>query len=245
VITEHIARLGRDIAVRSEVHETGIYPGFESQNGGSLERVFAAGNHIIIGSQTANQFAEEVVCRLYGVPPFTPTKRDSFPFGFLWDARHGTTPSSFGQPGDGREFGISETRTGELVARSNFVARGEGDDCALIVTHRIWQVPKERRFGRDDERVIVALLGYSGAGTYAGAKIATDARLATALYPPEHGKPLMRVVAAKYLRAAGDSSRDTRSVQSQRLIESCAPPNAEPVKTSRSPRGRRGRKSAS
>jgi hypothetical protein len=137
----------------------------------------------------------------------------------VWDSRRSSTASSFGWEGHGKEFGIADISTGKLVARCNIVAQGEGDDCALIVTYRIWQPPKQRRFGRDDERIIICILGFSGAGTYAAAKVATDPRYAAALYPSTSGAPLMRPVAAKYTRPATPSLQDKRRVIKQCLVD--------------------------
>lgn len=219
VLTKHLAKLGRDITVRSEDHEGDVYQGFDPSRGDSVEELLGEGDHIIIGSPIANRLAEELVCRLFGVTPHTPSKRDAFPFGFVWDSRRSSTPSSFGWEGHGKEFGIADIATGKLVARGNIVAQGEGDDCALIVTYRIWQPPKQRRFGRDDERIIICILGFSGAGTYAAAKVATDPRYAAALYPPTSGAPLMRPVAATYTRPATASLQDNRRVVTQSLVE--------------------------
>jgi len=46
--------------------------------------------------------------------------------------------------------------------------------------------------------MIICILGHSGAGTYAGAQVATNPKYAAGLYPAERGKPLMRVVRAAY-----------------------------------------------
>lgn len=222
VITKHLAKLGRDITVRSQEHEAGIDQGYDASLADVVDEMFSAGDHVVIGSPVANPIAEEVVCRMFGVAPYTTSKRDAFPFGFVWDSRRGIAQSSFGWQGIGADFGIAATRTGKLVARRTSVVQGEGDDCALIVTYRVWQEPKHRRQGRDDERMVIAILGYSGAGTYAAAKVATDPRYASALYPSTHSTPLMRVVGAKYTRPATQSTRDTRRVTGQFLVDGAA-----------------------
>ncbi len=230
-IFEYLKQMCPDISVRFQEHRTGVDRGFDPSVRESVRRVFASGNHVVIGSQIANQFTEEVVCFAYGVPPYAPGKRDAFPYGFVWDSERSIT-SSFGWQGIGEEFGIVSTRTGRPVALRTVVEQGEGQDCALILVYRMLQAPARRRHGADDERIVIAILGDSGLGTLAAAQVATDERFAAGLYPPERGKPHMRAVALNYIRAATASTYDNREVTEARLVEDAehseSPPPAAP-----------------
>ena len=245
VLTKHLARLGRDITVRSEEHQADVDFGFdEDESAGNLiEQVFTDGDHIVIGSPIANRFAEEIVCRLFGVTPYTPSRRTAFPFAFVWDARRGVTPSSFGYQALGKDIGIADLRSGKLVARCNIVPQGEGQDCALILTFRFWKSRRTRQFGMDDERVIICLLGFSGAGTYAAAKAITDPKNAALLYPPEQQVPLMLPVTATTQRSATRSLRDTCRVTGVALVDVekalAAPYAPQPQPQGSKPRPRR------
>lgn len=183
----------------------------------AVDRVLAAGNHVELGSPFANQFAEELVCRLHKVPPYSPDQRDAFAYGFQWDSSH-QVDSSFGWQGMGTDFGIVSLRTGKLVARSTFVTQGQGEDCALIVTYRVFRAPRRRSFGLDDEFIVIAILGYSGCGTTAGARVAFDPAFARELYPPRTGEPLMRVVRCTYTRPPSASTHDNRRVETWELV---------------------------
>jgi hypothetical protein len=140
-----------------------------------------------------------------------------FPYHFVWDARR-TTPSSFGSQGTDGAYGIASTRTGKLVARRTFVRQGEGEDCALVVAYRMFQPPTKREMGKEDERIVIVILGHSGPGTDAGAVVATDPKYAPGLYPAKQGVPRTRVVAAKYQRPS-PTMRDNREVTSAVLVD--------------------------
>lgn len=218
LISEHLRATGPDILVQQVEHVTGVERGFDPAVREEARRLFREGNHVLIGSPIANQFAEEVVCHAYGAKPYAPQMRERFPYGFVWESARSVT-SSFGWESVGAEFGIVSTRTGKLVAWRRTVLDGEGRDCALILVHRIWQSPVRRSSGGDEERVIIAILGHSGVGTHAAAELATDAACAARLYPPEPGKPLMRVVSATYTSSPVTPARDNREVTGWALAD--------------------------
>jgi putative transcriptional regulator len=189
---------------------------------GKVTATLDEGNHIIFGSPLANEFAEELVCHTHRVPPYSPDRRGEFPYVFNWDR---AVRSSFGVRVAGQKFGIASTRTGKLLACHTRVASGQGEDAALIMTCRIWRSPVRRQYGRHDENIVIAILGYSGIGTYGGAKALTDPASSRELYPPRTGSavvrpgpPLMRVVSVAYTRAPGPSPHDNRHVRSTQLV---------------------------
>jgi DNA-binding Xre family transcriptional regulator len=226
-ITKYLKQSGLDVSVSLQEHLTGVERVFDPSARDSVRQIFESGNHVIIGSPIANQFTEEVVCHAYGVPPYAPHKREAFPYGFVWDSRH-TITSSFGWQGIGNEFGIWSTSAGRLVAFRTMVKAGEGQDCALILVYRIFVPPSRRQGAGYKERVVICILGHSGAGTFAGAKVATDPKYAAGLYPPERGMAHMRVVSATYTRAPIATLQDNREVTGASLVEEVAPPETAP-----------------
>jgi hypothetical protein len=142
----------------------------------------------------------------------------------VWGSQHSIT-SSFGWQGVGKQFGIASTRDQKLVAFRTTVKEGEGQDCALILVCRLLVPPARRSPGADKDRVIICILGHSGAGTFAGAQVATAPRLAAGLYPPQRSvshmrvAPHMRVVSATYTRAPSTSLRDNRVVTGAYLVD--------------------------
>lgn len=177
------------------------------------------GDHLIIGSPIANRFTEFVVSKMYKVSPFTESAHSDFPMNFVWDSKV-PTPSSFGYQGEGNTFGIISTKTSRFAAERTFVAQGEGLDCALIVVLRVLSSKAERdRFGSNDERVIICLIGHSGLGTQAALRVLKDRRHAGALWPPARQAPLMRVVSARYSRDPGSNGRDNRVLTGWELAE--------------------------
>lgn len=227
-ISEYLEQSGCGVRVSLREHVTGAERGFDPSVRESAREIFENGNHIILGSPIANQHTEEVVCHAYGVPPYTPQKREAFPYGFVWSSRHAVI-SSFGWQGIGSQFGIMSNLTGELVAARTTVREGEGKDCALIVVYRFPVPPARRRHGSDKERVVICILGHSGAGTLAGAHVATDPRFAAALYPRERKVAQMRVVSATYTRAPTAALLDTRELRDAFLVQdsSCRPTTDE------------------
>jgi DNA-binding Xre family transcriptional regulator len=173
LIGEHLHRAGSEVYIAQEEHVTWAGRGSEPEAPKAARKAFAQGNHVLIGSPMANQFAEEVVCLVYDVPPHAPAMRDRFPYGFVWESH---VASSFGWKSEGGELGIASTRTNTLLAPRTTVLDGYGRDCALVLVHRI--LPRERSPGEqrraEGERVIIAILGHTGLGTYAGAKLAID-----------------------------------------------------------------------
>ena len=225
-VSEYLMKLGAGIAVHRREHMTGIGRGFDPSIADAVRQVFERGNHVVIGSPVANQFAEEVVCHAHGVQPYVPRMHEAFPYGFVWDSRRSIT-SSFGWQGHGRgrsenfgpSFGIFSTQQGRLVAFRTVVAEGEGDDCALILAHRIFQPQAVRTASAADERIVICILGHGGPGTEAAARVATDPKYAAGLYPPTRGTPHMRVVGAKYTRTATPDMVDNRVLTEAYLID--------------------------
>ncbi len=214
-ISEYLMRL--NIRIRFEEHITGVGRGIDPAVRASAQRIFEGGNHIVIGSQIANQFTEEVVCHAYGVPPYNPQMRSAFPYGFEWDHWRGVR-SSFGWQAHGKQYGIAELPSNKVVAPCTIVPCGEGSDGALILVYRVFRAPSQRAVGDDDERVVICLLGYSGPGTLAAAQLATDPEYAAGLYPPARKTPRMRAVACKYFREAGALTQDSREVTEVSLL---------------------------
>jgi DNA-binding Xre family transcriptional regulator len=226
-ITEYLKQSRLDVSVSLQEHVNRKERGFDPAVRESVRQIFERGNHVVIGSPIANQFTEEVVCHAYGVPPYTPKRREAFPYGFVWDSRR-TSTSSFGWQGMGKQFGIWSTRARKLVAHRTMVKAGEGQDCALILVYRIFVPQARREHGSDKERVVICILGHSGAGTLAGAMVATDRNCAAGLYPTERGVPHMRAVRATYTRAPISTLQDNREVTEAALVEEAAPSETAP-----------------
>ncbi len=221
LIIEHLKRAGLEVDVKLQEHVTGAERGYDPSVRDAIRQIFEGGNHVVIGSPIANRFTEEVVCYAFGVTPYAPQMRAAFPYGFVWDAWRRVT-SSFGWQGMGKEFGIWSTRREKLVARCTIVKEGEGQDCALILVYRIFVPQTRREHGSDAERVVICILGHSGAGTFAGAKAAIDSKHAAGLYPPQRGTPHMRVVSATYTRAPNPTPYDNREVTGAVLVDGVA-----------------------
>lgn len=216
-ISEYLMGLNLDIRIRFEEHITGAGRGIDPAVRASAQRMFEGGNHIVIGSQIANQFTEEVVCHAYGVPPYNPQMRSTFPYGFEWDHWR-QVRSSFGWQSQGKRFGIAALPSNKIIAPCVIVPSGEGSDGALILVYRVFQMPAQREVGDDDERVVICLLGYSGPGTLAAAQLATNPEYAAGLYPPARKVPRMRAVACKCFREASALTEDSREVTEVSLI---------------------------
>ena len=216
-ISEYLLGLKLDIRIRFELHVTGASRGIDPAVHASAERVFAEGNHIVIGSPIANQFTEEVVCHAYNVTPYNPAMRDALPYGFQFDPRH-QVRSTFAWQGQGKSFGIAALPSNKIVAPCVIVPSGEGTDGALILVHRVFRKPSLREVGDDEERVVICLLGYSGPGTCAAAQLSTDPEHAAGLYPSARTVPRMRAVACDYFREPSALKDDNREVTGVRLI---------------------------
>lgn len=224
VIGEHVSKLGVDVNLQFQAHASDV----QAAEHESVDQVFARGNHIILGSPQANVLAEEVVSRAYGVRPFASSadSRGAFPYHFVWDS-HAKRVSSFATRGKRSAMGIASTRTNQLVARRTLVAHGEeGEDCALIVVHRLGGhgdgAPGERDRTGDTasgaERIVMTILGHSGPGTLAGAEVAVQPTHGAQLYPATSTQPRMRVVCATYVRQA-PGPRDSRKLTGRWLYE--------------------------
>lgn len=217
-ISEYLTGLKSDIKVSFALHLTGPGRGADPVVQASARGIFDGGNHIVIGSPIANQFAEEVVCHAYGVAPYNPQLTSSFPYGFAWEAWR-KVQSSFGWEGKKEPFGIAETsRPRRVVAPHVVVPAGEGSDGALILTYRVFRAPSQRETADDDERVIICLLGYGGPGTLAAAQIATTPDCAAGLFPEARSLPRMRAVRCRHFSEAGEPPADRRRIISVELV---------------------------
>jgi hypothetical protein len=211
LIQEYLVGLIPGIRVQLEVHVAEL-PAYD------VAKVFRSGNHIVIGSPRANRFSEEVVCRVWQKPPYTPSEYGSFDLGFVWGQARHFVPSSFARQTDGDDIGIEDIRTKQLVARRTLVPCGEGEDCALVVAWRSSCRPAHR-VRPIDERLVLVLAGHSGPGTLAGARVATTPGGARALYPPDPFLPCVKVVKARYERQPGREGIDNRELTHWELLE--------------------------
>lgn len=240
LISECLHQSCPDIRVREVEHITGQH-GFDPDVDESALRVFREGNHVLVGSPIANGFVEQVVCGAYDVAPGTPKMRGTFPYGFVWEPGHGVR-SSFGWDGVGNDFGIWSNLTGKLVASRTFETDGEGQDCALILVYRIASPTANHGSAwTDAERVIIAILGHSGPGTYAATQLAVDESSAVGLFPSAAGKPLMRAVRSTYSCSPVTPPRDNRQVTSRELVDEPddGSPTAATAKPGKKPRRRK------
>lgn len=236
----YLQSLRPGIQVRFEEHTTGAGRGNDPAVRASAKRLFEGGNHIVIGSPIANQFTEEVVCHAYGVSPYNPETRDAFPYGFVWDSwRH--VRSSLGVQGQRKPFGIAALPSNRIVAPHVVVPQGEGKDGALILVHRIFRAPSRRESGDEVESVIICLLGISGPGTEAAARLATNPEFAAGLYPPARNVPRMRAIRCKTFRHASATPDDNREVTDVEPIPEHKHSRAPVESDARRSRGRGGR----
>jgi putative transcriptional regulator len=216
-ISDYLMGLGLGIRVHFKEHITGPGRGTDPAVRASAEQLFKGGNHIVVGSQIANQFTEEVVCHAYGVAPYNPQMRGSFPYGFVWDHwRH--VQSSFGWQGQGKQFGIAALPSGKIVAPHVIVPSGDGSDGALILVYRLFQAPSQREDAGDVERIIMCFLGYGGLGTQGAACVATHPSFAAGLYPLARQQPRMRAVKCTYFRHPTALFEDNRELTSFELV---------------------------
>jgi len=200
LIVEHLTSLGAGIKVRLQEHAMGRDSGYGANGTDPVATVFSAGNHIVVGSPIANPWAEPIVAWMFGAEPYTPGAHKSFPLGFVWDSRLAVT-SSFGWRGVGPDFGIAATADARLVARRTLVSHERsGSDCALVAAKRIKLKAGDRRFGKDDARTIVCLLGHGSIGTEGAARLAIHPRFAATLFPSQIGRAEMWAVETQYLR---------------------------------------------
>jgi putative transcriptional regulator len=169
-----------------------------------VEKLYGDGCHLILGSPIVNPIAEDVVCRGFRVPARSRERHAGLPFRFLWDRNHA---SSFGGAEDpSTELGIVRHGHSTLVARRTVVGRGEeGEDCGLIFTYRSNPIEGAPE---DDDRIIVAIMGHSGCGTWAGTMLACREPDASALYPQQRTLGVLRAFTATYSRPAKDSGAE-------------------------------------
>jgi hypothetical protein len=166
-----------------------------------------------------NPIAEDVVCRGFRVPARSPERHAALPFRFRWDRGHA---SSFGDAEDpSSDPGIVRYGSPGLVARRTVVGRGEeGEDCGIVFTYRSNPVEDAPE---DDDRIIIAIMGYSGCGTLAGTMLACREPEASTLYPQQRALGVLRAFTATYSRpakdsSAGDSAFDDRVPKSADLV---------------------------
>ena len=88
------------------------------------------------------------------------------------------------------------------------------------MVHRIFRPPVKRTRGLDDEFIVIAILGYSGCGTLAAARLVTeDPAAAAALYPERGHTPRMGIVSVTYNRPPSVApDDDNRQVESAALV---------------------------
>jgi DNA-binding Xre family transcriptional regulator len=204
-LMEHLARLAPRVTIRLREHMSGS----DSRGRTRVDELFEGGNHIILGSPLVNPIAEEVVCRCYKVAPRMVSPAAEIPYWFSWQSWQ-SVASSFGESGEGRKLGVVRSRDRTMVARRTVVKEGRGEDCGLLLSYRRRLPPARRQYGRDDECIIIAILGHSGCGTLAGTWSACEPEVAARLYPSERNTPLLRTFRAGYLRSASSSSLDNR-----------------------------------
>jgi len=216
-LIEHIRGLGNYIEIREEIHAD------QGGNGGVLDgdrlvSVCDGAVHFLVGSPAASYHTEEIVSAMYGVPPRTPGVNGSFPYDFVWGP-HRDVRSSFAWETTDDLCGIIDPNTTDMVAERTFVGEegGVGLDCGLIVTYRVSKARTPDGYG---EGLVIGLLGLSGPGTMAAARVATRAIDAPKLYPDNTDSPAMRVVQAQYTRPEEKTRRDNRQLKTCKLVGS-------------------------
>lgn len=209
-ICRYLNRLGVNVNVDLRVH-------LADEEGDPVGDAFKKGNHIILGSPVANRFCEGLVAGVFGAASSDPQQRSRFPYEFVWGAKR-ARKSSFGRVANDGKLGIGCTRTGNLVAPRTLVSEGQGEDCALVVAHRVALRNEERFAGHNLERVVLAFVGHSGPGTLAAARVAMAEDAAAELYPSRPERPLMGVVRAIYERPSS-TKRDNRKLVTQALVD--------------------------
>ncbi len=169
-----------------------------------VEKLYADGCHLILGSPIVNPIAEDAVCRGFGVPPRSRSRRDGFPYRFRSDRKHASSFSD--EAAATAELGILREGSARLVARRTVVGRGDvGEDCGLIFAYRF---NPDSRPSEGDDRIIIAIMGHSGCGTLAGTMLACDDSSASALYPEKRKRGMMRAFTAIYSRPLTESGSD-------------------------------------
>lgn len=211
--------------------------GVDHSTAQTVDKILEGGNHILLGSQKALPITEELLCRAYDVPPYTPARRKDIPFGFAW---HGgrILPSTFGWQAENGKFGVVDTATGRVVGKPETAGDKEGVDPAVVMTMRLKQ--GRAIFSRDSlnrERIVILLMGYTGAGTAGAARALTEPRSAKALYPTEIGKAQMRLVEATYVRRPLGGLPDPRLLTSARVVGANAPDESTERRSSTRGRG--------
>jgi DNA-binding Xre family transcriptional regulator len=176
----------------------------------------ARGMHIVVG---CHRTFEAFCCFAHDVDPSAIRDEVRKKFQYLFQR---VKSRGFNSPiarivSDASLSGIVETATDEIVAHYRLVKKGYGRDYSIIVTYRI---PSE-----DDPNVdcgiVVLILGFTGIGTLGGAKFVANPLNGLALFPPQIGKPQMKVVSVKYEGVSNDplDTRDTRTVVDAVLLE--------------------------
>ena len=124
LITEFLKQSRLEVSVSLQEHITGRERGYDPAVRKAVRQIFERGNHILIGSPIACQFAEEVVCHAYGVRPYTPEKREAFPYGFVWDWRRGARRRSAGRASE--ESSASSRTSGQAGGETHHGESGQG-----------------------------------------------------------------------------------------------------------------------
>ena len=182
-----------------------------------VDALFASGNHLILGSPLVNPIAEDAVCRGFGIPPRDRTHAQDFPYRFRWDR---TTQSSFGEFAGSSEPGIVARGSRQPIALRTVIAEGDdGQDCGLVFTYRYNPNPRgARRESEDEDRIVIAVLGYSGLATDAGTALLFRDDVACELYPSARDSAVLRAFRARYRRSSAKSGLDDREPVSAELI---------------------------
>jgi len=210
--------------VRDDVQEETDIRTFDA-----AQRLFRDDNHIILGSPRANSFTEAVVSRIYGATPRRPRELDKFPYGFMWDS-YREIPSAFGCRSRGAACGVYSTASRKVVAPYREVERGTGTDAAIVLVRFMYANRSTSHYADRDRRVLIALLGYGGLGTYGAARAVVDPDMMRGMYPPRpedlhkvsgvpNWPPLMRPLRIEYTREPARNGYDNRVFQSVSFAE--------------------------
>jgi hypothetical protein len=181
-----------------------------------VDALFQEGNHLIFGSPIVNPIAEDAVCRALKARPRQSVDPGVFPYRFRWDR---AKESAFGEADVTRHAGIL-AGDGSLIARRTVISAGEdGEDCGLILTYR--HNPRARpgkEPSPDDDSIVIAIMGHSGCGTFAGTQLVCSDDAASELYPARPDAGTLRAFRVTYRRREPSSGFDNREIVSYALL---------------------------
>ncbi len=184
------------------------------------------GNHIILGSPLVSPMAEDTVCHAWGLTPGDPHVAGKLPYRFRWGR---AAASSLAEFAGTNPHGIVARGPTGLVARRTVIKKGDdGEDCGLICAYRYQPKTSDsggragRRNGHGpavgDDNVVIAIMGQSGCGTLAGARLLCRDDVAPELYPPKLGRPVMRAYRVRYRRRGVSPRLDDREIVEAALV---------------------------